>query len=160
MASEQELNRAQELLQKQEEINRAREKQKELDAEILGLSSGLVDSIKELQGISTRRSTFDQNILKVNKDINKEILGQKSGLSDISTVQKQITKNSDLISKANKTSEAIVNSLSDNEKKRVNLANKRIAQINSQKSIQDNILKQVQQGGVFAKEAYDAAVAE
>ena len=158
--SEQELNRAEELLKKQEAINKAKEKQRELDADILGLSSGLVDSIKEIQGISTRRSTFDQNILKVNKDINKEILGQKSGLSDISTVQKQIAKNNDLIKKSEKTSESIISSLGSIEKKRVALANERIAQIRSQRSIQEGILKQTEQGGVFAKEAYDASVAE
>ena len=159
-ASEQELNRAEELLKKQEAINKAKEKQRELDSDILGLSSGLVDSIKELQGISTKRSTFDQNILKVNKDINKEILGQKSGLSDISTIQKQISKNTDLIKKSEKTSESIISSLGSIEKKRVALANERIAQIRSQRSIQEGILKQTEQGGVFAKEAYDASVAE
>ena len=39
-ASEQELNRAEELLKKQEAINKAKEKQRELDSDILGLSSG------------------------------------------------------------------------------------------------------------------------
>jgi hypothetical protein len=160
MSSEQELNRAEELLKRQEAINKAKEKQREIDADILGLSSGLVDSIKEIQGISTRRSTFDQNILKVNKDINKEILGQKSGLSDVSTIQKQISKNADLIKKSEKTSESIISSLGSIEKKRVALANERIAQIRSQRSIQEGILKQTEQGGVFAKEAYDASVAE
>ena len=160
MASEQELNRAEELLKKQEAINAAKQKQRELDADILGLSSGLVDSIKEIQGISTKRSTFDSNILKVNKDINKEILGQKSGLSDISTIQKQLQKNQELILKSDKSQQAILNSLSPTEKKRVELANERISQIRSQISIQENILKQAEQGGVLAKEAYDASVAE
>ena len=68
-STEQELNRAKELLEKQEAINSAKQKQRELDADILGLSSSLVDSIKEIQGISTKRSTFDQNLLKVNKKI-------------------------------------------------------------------------------------------
>ena len=89
-STEQELNIAKDLLEKQEAINKAKNKQKEIDADILGFSSSLVDSIKEVQGISTKRSTFDSNILKINKDINKEILGQKSGLSDISSIQKQM----------------------------------------------------------------------
>lgn len=160
MASEQELNRTEELLKRQEAINKLKERQREIDSDILGFSSGLVDSIKEIQGISTRRTTFDQNLLKVNKEINKEILGQKSGLSDISTVQKQISKNTDLIEKSNKTQSAILNGLTPIEKKRVELANERIAQINSQRSIQENILKQAEKGGVFAKEAYDASVEE
>ena len=160
MASEQELNRQKEYLANQQEINKAKEKQRELDKESLGLSSSLVDSIKEIQGISTKRTTFDQNLLKVNKEINKEIMGQKSGLSDISTIQKQITKNEEIIKKARNTSSSITSGLTENEKKRVKLANERIAQINSQKSIQENILKQAEEGGVFAKEAYDASVAE
>ena len=69
MASEQELNRQKEYLANQQEINKAKEKQRELDKESLGLSSSLVDSIKEIQGISTKRTTFDQNLLKVNKEI-------------------------------------------------------------------------------------------
>ena len=160
MATEQELNRQKEYLANQQEINKAKEKQRQLDTESLGLSSSLVDSIKEIQGISTKRTTFDQNLLKVNKEINKEIAGQKSGLSDISTIQKQITKNEDIIKKARNTSSSITSGLTEKEKKRVELANERIAQINSQKSIQENILKQAEEGGVFAKEAYDAAVAE
>ena len=78
MASEQELNRQKQYLANQERINKAKEKQRELDSDNLGLSSGLVDSIKEIQGVSTKRTTFDQNILKINKEINKEITGQKS----------------------------------------------------------------------------------
>ncbi len=87
-------------------------KQKELDADLVGLSASLVDSIKEVQGVSTKRSTFDQNILKVNKEINKELLGQKAGLSDISTINKQIQKNKDLILKSQRTENALTSNLS------------------------------------------------
>jgi hypothetical protein len=159
MASEQELNRAQELLKQQEAINKAREKQKEIDADILGLSSGLVDSIKEVQGLSTKRTTFDRNILKVNQDINKELLGQKSGLSDVSTIQKQIQKNSNLIEISTKTQQGILNGLSANEKRRVELANKRVEQIRTQSDIQKQLLKETEQGGELDRKAYDDAVA-
>ena len=53
-----------------------KERAKAIDQDRLSLSSGLVDSIKETLGVKTRISTFDNNILKVNKEINKVILNQ------------------------------------------------------------------------------------
>ena len=146
MASQQELNRQKEYLANQERINKAKEKQREIDSDNLGISSGLVDSIKEIQGISTRRTTFDQNILKINKEINKEIAGQKSGLSDISTIQKQIAKNEDTILKAQKVFNGLVAGLSEKEKKRVKYANDRANDIAKEQAIQDDILDKIAQG--------------
>ena len=157
MANEQELNRTEELLRKQEAINEAKRKQREIDADILGFSSGLVDSIKEIQGISTKRSTFDSSILKINKDINKEILGQKSGLSDISTVQKQIAKNDDLIEKSRKTQQAITNSLSAEDLKRVNRINIISKGLKSGKDEQDAILEAAAKTGELDKSALNKA---
>lgn len=157
MASEQELNRAEELLKRQEAINEAKRKQKEIDADILGFSSGLVDSIKEIQGISTKRSTFDSSILKINKDINKEILGQKSGLSDISTIQKQISKNDNLIEKSRKTQQAITNSLSAEDLKRVNRINIISKGLKAGKDEQDAILEAASKTGELDKSALDKA---
>jgi hypothetical protein len=158
MASEQELNRTKEQLKVQEAINAAKQKQRELDADLVGLSSSLVDSIKEVQGISTKRSTFDQNILKINKEINKELLGQKSGLSDISTINKQIQKNKDLILKSQKTENALSSHLVGFDKKRFDLANKRADEISHQQSIQSKLLQQAEQGVDLDKDAYDSSV--
>ena len=157
MASEQELNRAKELLTTEEARIKIKEKQRELDSDSLSLASSLVDSIKEIQGISTKRTTFDQNILNVNKQINKEILGQKSGLSDISTVTKQIAKNNDLIEKSKSVGVAISTSLNDIEKRRVRLAAERAKQISDERSIQQQILSQAEKGGKFDKEAYETS---
>jgi len=157
MSSEQELNRAEEILKKQEAINEAKRKQREIDADILGFSSGLVDSIKEIQGISTKRSTFDSSILKINKDINKEILGQKSGLSDISTVQKQIAKNDSLIEKSRKTQQAITNSLSAEDLKRVNRINIISKGLKTGKDEQDAILEAAAKTGELDKSALNKA---
>ena len=158
MASEQELNRTKEQLKAQEAINAAKQKQRELDADLVGLSASLVDSIKEVQGISTKRSTFDQNILKINKEINKELLGQKSGLSDISTINKQIQKNKDLILKSQKTENALSSHLVGFDKKRFDLANKRADEISHQQSIQSKLLQQAEQGVDLDKDAYDLSV--
>ena len=62
---------------------------------LLGLSSSYVDSIKETLGIKSRISTFDGNLLKVNKDINKQILNQRKEYDSIESLTKQISKNSE-----------------------------------------------------------------
>jgi len=157
MASEQELNRTKEQLKAQEAINAAKQKQRELDADLVGLSSSLVDSIKEIQGISTKRSTFDQNLLKINKQIASEILGQKSGLSDISTVQKQISKNQDLIEKSKRTENAITANLSKKEKEAVKDAQKQMDIASKMSKYQDQQLDQAAKTGKYNKSGVDLA---
>lgn len=72
----------------------------ELQQSSFDVSSAAVDSIKEALGINSRRSTFDGNTLKVNKAIAQAILDQKTGLRDLESIGKQISKNQDLINKA------------------------------------------------------------
>jgi len=72
----------------------------ELQQSSFDVSSAAVDSIKEALGINSRRSTFDDNTLKVNKAIAQSILDQKTGLRDLESIGKQISKNQDLINKA------------------------------------------------------------
>jgi archaellum component FlaC len=72
----------------------------ELQQSSFDVSSAAVDSIKEALGINSRRSTFDSNTLKVNKAIAQSILDQKTGLRDLESIGKQISKNQDLINKA------------------------------------------------------------
>jgi hypothetical protein len=157
-ATEQELNRERELLALEEQRLRNRERLNALESDAVGLSSSLVDSIKEIQGISTKRSTFDQNLLKINKQIGNEIIGQKSGLTDISSIQKQINKNQNLIEKSQKTANSLTNSLSAAEKRRVDFANNYAKEINEQKKIQNKLLEDSEKGLGFDKEAYDLSV--
>jgi len=151
---EQDIERAKQLLEKQEAINKAKQKQRELESDILGLSSSLVDSIKEIQGISTRRSTFDQNVLKINKQVANEILGQKSGLSNISSIQKQIAKNNDLILKAERTFNGLV---SDREKDRVKFATDRANDVSKEQNIQNEILDKLSRGEKVRKGSLEAS---
>jgi chromosome segregation ATPase len=137
---------------------RNRERLNALESDAVDLSSSLVDSIREIQGISTKRSTFDQNLLKINKQIGNEIIGQKSGLTDISSIQKQINKNQNLIEKSQKTANSLTNSLSVAEKRRVDFANNYAKEINEQKKIQNKLLEDSEKGLGFDKEAYDLSV--
>jgi len=158
MATEQELNRERELQAIEEQRLRNRERLNALESDAISLSSSLVDSIKEIQGISTRRTTFDQNLLKINKQIANEITGQKSGLTDIQSIQKQISKNTDLIEKSQKTVNSLTDSLSAAEKRRVDLANKYAKEIGIQKKIQNDLLKASEKGEAFDQQAYDLSV--
>jgi len=153
-ASEQDINRAKELAAIEEQRLKTKQKLNSLDAEASSLASSLVDSIKEIQGISTKRSTFDQNILKVNKQIASEILGQKSGLSDIGNIQKQIAKNKDLQTKAAKTLNSLTNSLSPKEKEILTTAQEFVKELEKQKTFQKDILKNASDGNAISSNAY------
>ena len=57
-----------------------RKRENELAAEQLSLSNTLVDTLQEELGIRRRRTTEEENLLSVNKKINKDILNQKLGV--------------------------------------------------------------------------------
>ena len=157
MASEQEVNRSKELLKTEKERLAIREKQNALDSDAIGLSTSLVDSIKEVQGITIKRTTFDANILSINKKITKEILGQKSGLSSIETIDKQITKNKDLQKEALRKAEALTSSLGPKQKAAVDRANEQSAEILKQKKIQDDLLAAAARGEKIDQKALKVA---
>ena len=156
--SKQDINRAKELAAIEEQRLNTKQKLNSLEADALSLASSLVDSIKEIQGISTKRSTFDQNILKVNKQIASEILGQKSGLSDIGSIQKQIAKNKELQAKAEKTSTALSSSLSAKQKEILAIAQKHVKELEKEKLVQREILKNAADGNVVSSKAYQASL--
>ena len=89
------------------------ERQVEQLARSADISNSILDTLKEEMGIQSRRSTGEQNLLNINKKINKEITNQKFGLSNVATVQKQIRKNDDLIKTAKLTQQSLTKSLMD-----------------------------------------------
>jgi len=120
-------------LENEREITRLKNEQRILDAQAKGasqdsidLSSAYVDSVKEALGINVRRSTFDSNLLKVNKDINRALITSKAEYRSINDLTKDIAKNNDLIAQAQKSSQSILNSLVDKPKEQVEAADKQI----------------------------------
>jgi len=102
-------------LENEREITRLKNEQRILDAQAKGasqdsidLSSAYVDSVKEALGINVRRSTFDSNLLKVNKDINRALITSKAEYRSINDLTKDIAKNNDLIAQAQKSSQSIL----------------------------------------------------
>ena len=82
-----------------------------LQEESFDISSSSLDSLKELLGIQSRSTTFEKATLKTNQDINTSILNQKTGLSSIASIQKQIQKNEDLLKKSKLIESSIETSL-------------------------------------------------
>ena len=157
MATEQELNRAKEIAAIEKERILIKEKQKELDGDSVGLATSLVDSIKEIQGISTKRGTFDQNLLKVNKQIASEILNQRKGLQSIDAIDKQLIKNTDAIERGKNAAKALASGIVGIEKKNLDLANEHSSTIAEQRGIQDKLLRDAEKSGKLDKKALDLA---
>jgi hypothetical protein len=114
------------------EENKLLRERLKLQSESLDMSSSLVESLKETLGIRSKQTTFESNLLSVNKDINKAIFNQKSGLSDISTVSKQIAKNNELITKSLTVEASLSQQISSIDKSRVEQINRRSTAIEKQ----------------------------
>lgn len=100
-----------------ERQNSLLERQVESLSRSADLSNTLLDTLKEELGIQTRRTTGEQNLLEINKKINKEITNQKFGLSNVATVQKQIAKNEKLIESGKVQQQSLQNKLLENNKR-------------------------------------------
>ena len=157
MATEQELNIAKEIAAVEKERLKIKKEQNTLDSDSVGLASSLVDSIKEIQGISTKRSTFDSNILKVNKEITKELLSQRRGLQSIESIDKQLAKNTDVIAKGKKLMLGLTSSLNAKESLRVQFANEQSQIIANEKNVQEDLLRIASEGGKIDEEALKAS---
>ncbi len=117
----------------QAEQNKLRKEENELLKESIDLqrqsfdlSSSLVDSIKEVLGISTKRTTADSNLLKINKEINRTIQNQVKGGYDINDLSKQISKSQKVIEKARLNELSLANSISPIQKKQAEIAKQKL----------------------------------
>tara|TARA_R110002153_G_scaffold26529_1_gene83157 strand:+ start:1170 stop:3518 length:2349 start_codon:yes stop_codon:yes gene_type:complete len=124
--------------------------------ELLGLSSSYVDSLKETLGIKSRLSTSDGNLLKVNKEINKAILGQRKEYDDISSLQKQIATNEKTIAKAQNINKSLTKDISSESKKRIGYTKSNIGNISRLAKEEEDILKIAEKGGIFDQTRLDS----
>nr|MDB4346126.1 hypothetical protein [bacterium] len=86
----------------------------------LSISNALIESIKEASGITRGRNSTDAGLLNINREINRSILNQKEGLTDVGAIQKQIAKNQESINKANRVTNALAADLLPDEKEEIN----------------------------------------
>ena len=142
-------------LNNQQKLNALKREMLKMEAEALGMSSSLVDSIREAQGLSTKRSQFDKETLSINQKISREISNQSSEYNDISSIQKQMTKNAKLIEQGIKTEAALTATLSKEEQKRVAEAKKQVAIISKSEKIQKVIKRNAGETGIISQERLD-----
>ena len=132
----------QEEIQKQKELNAELEKTAQLRRDSLDISSSLIDSLRETLGLQNRRTTFENNVLGVNKQIYQALLNQKTGLIGIDALSKQIAKNNEIIEKSSYAQSSLANGLSEKRKKEADQFVKNITlQQSLEKSIQAELEK-------------------
>jgi len=101
------------------EENKILREQLDLKSKSISLSNSLTDEIKELLGVQSKRTTQEQNLLNLNKEINRQINNQKISASSVNEVQRQIAKNSNLIEKSIAQQNSLNKELSKEDKNRV-----------------------------------------
>jgi hypothetical protein len=139
MATQEEINR-------QKELNNELEKTTRLKRESLDTSSSLVDSLKETLQIQSKRTTFDSTILGVNKQVYQAVLNQKTELTDISSLSKQIAKNNELISKTSKINDSLAAGLNEKRKKEADQFVKKISLQQKLEGLIEDELKKAESG--------------
>ncbi len=92
---------------------------KDLHQDSYDVSTAAVDSIKEALGINSRRSTFERDTLKVNQSIAQAILDQKTGLSDMDSIGRQISKNQNLLNKAKLIEAGLSSNIGNKDQKKI-----------------------------------------
>lgn len=125
-----------------EEQTRLYVKQLALQEEGYSLSTSYIESLKEVLGITSKLSTGESNLLNLNKKINKEILNQKLGLNRALDVQKQITKNNELLNKSKILTENLSKIANENA---INAAAKELKNINDLQSQREKIFQDLQE---------------
>jgi len=102
-----------------QEENRLLREGRALQQESYDISIQVVESLKEILGVRTRQTTFDQNLLTTNKKIADAILNQKTGLSSVKEIENQIKKNKELILKADLQNNLVLRTLGTEERGRL-----------------------------------------
>ena len=117
-----------------------------IERDSLDISSQMVDSLKEVLGIQSKRTTFESNLISSNKEINKLILAQKGGMNDISDIQKQVKKNSDVLVKSKKIENSLSHSIGKEGRKSVGYAKSTLTNIQKLNKEHDDLLSAAEKG--------------
>jgi hypothetical protein len=126
-----------------------------LQEESFDISSSALDSLKETLGIQSRSSTFEKATLKVNKDINSSILDQKTGLSSIANIQKQIQKNEDLLKKSRLVESGLLNSIGGKLSQNAKILEGRIKKQSEQNKQISEYNKRIEEGQSIDVQSYE-----
>ena len=119
MATPEELKRQQEENELLEQENEILRKRLELQSESYSLSTSYLESIKEILGIQSKRTQFENDTLDINKKIQRAIRDQNLDLEDSIEKVKQVSRNKKLISEAQKQEAVLANDLGQKDKNRI-----------------------------------------
>jgi hypothetical protein len=112
-----------------QEENRLLREGKALQQESYDISIQVVESLKEILGVRTRQTTFDQNLLNTNKKIADAILNQKTGLSSVKEIEDQISKNKKLILKADLQNNLVLRTLGTEDRRRLDTTKSIVSEV-------------------------------
>jgi hypothetical protein len=126
-----------------------------LQEESFDISSSAVDSLKEVLGIQSKSSTFEKATLSVNREINNSILNQKTGLSNINTIQKQIQKNEDLINKGKLIEQSLLSSIGGELSENAQTIENQIKNLSEQNIQLNEYNKRIEEGASIDVASYD-----
>ena len=112
-------------------------------------SQSYVESLKEALGIRTRLTENERYSLDISKQVIKAIADQKTGLLDLNTTTKQISKNESLIEKNTRATIAAKKSLGIQEKISYNLARKTLQTLEEDNKKRDEIFEKLNSGQVI-----------
>jgi len=141
MATPEELKRQQEenaLLEQENEILR---KRLELQNESYSLSTSYLESIKEILGIQSKRTQFENDTLDINKKIQRAIRDQNIDLEDSIEKVKQVSRNKKLILEAQKQEIALEDKVVGINRQRVNDASRITNEFKKSKDELNELLK-------------------
>jgi hypothetical protein len=130
-------------------------KRLKLQEESFDVSTSVVDSLKEALGIHSRSSTFEKATLKVNQDISNAIANQKTGLSDITTIQRQIQKNEDVLKKSKLIEMGLLSSIGGQLSKNGKIIEGRIKKQSEQNKQLDEYNKRIEEGQAIDVSSYN-----
>lgn len=122
MATPEEIKRQQEENALLEEENKILRRRLDLQNESYSLSTSYLESIKEILGIQSKRTQFENDTLDINKKIQRAIRDQSLDLDDSIEKVKQVSKNKKLILEAQKQEATLANNLTKNDKDRIKAA--------------------------------------
>jgi len=117
-----------------------------LQEEGYSLSSSYLESLKEVLGVKTKLTAFENDIYGISKQINKSLLSQKGGYDNVKDLTKQIKSNQDLLNKSRIVEMGLTKSLGEEKTKQVYQAFSELGQINSKSKKLEEYYQQMQKG--------------
>ena len=142
----QDASKVQETIKLQKEEIDLLRKRLSLQEEGYSLSSSYLESLKEVLGVKTKLTAFENDIYGISKQINKSLLSQKGGYDNVKDLTKQIKSNQDLLNKSRIVEMGLTKSLGEEKTKQVYQTFGELDQLNQKSKKLEEYYQQMQKG--------------